>query len=228
MSRHLKDRLYQEFARIGKVLASPARIELLDVLAQGEKTVEALADATGLAVKNASAHLRELRFVQFVETRKAGTHVYYRLADDTVIGLVRQMQALARERLAEADRAARAYLEEREDLEPIGADELRERVRAGGAVVLDVRPADEFAAGHLPGAVSVPLAELKRRLRELPRRREIVAYCRGPYCVFAAQAVAILHDGGFRARRTDVGPADWKLMGEKVEFGSTHAKTRSR
>jgi rhodanese-related sulfurtransferase/DNA-binding transcriptional ArsR family regulator len=212
-----KLRLYEEFARVAKALASPARIEVLDLLAQAEKTVEALAEACELAVKNTSAHLRVLRAARLVETRRDGTYIYYRLADSSVIALVRELQALARSRLAEADRAARAYLRDRAGLEPISAKELRERVRNGDAVVLDVRPSDEYQAGHLPGALSIPLHELKKRLRELPAGREVVAYCRGPYCVYAVEAVDILQRAGFDARRTDVGVPDWKLLGNKVE-----------
>lgn len=216
--RNKKNRLYAEFARVGKALASPARIEMLDLLAQAEKTVEALADACGLSIKNASAHLRVLRATQLVETRRDGTYIYYRLADDAVIALVRQMQALAQTRLAEADRAARAYLGDRNGLQPVSVKELRERLKSGDAIVLDVRPADEYQAGHLPGAVSIPLRELKKRLRELPPSHEVVAYCRGPYCVYAAQAVEILERAGFTARRSEVGVPDWKMLGHKVEI----------
>lgn len=216
--RPRKNRLYQEFARVGKALASPTRIELLDILAQGEKTVEDLAEACGLNIKNASAHLRVLRAAQLVETRRTGTYVFYRLPDDSIIALVRELQALARSRLAEVDRAARAYLGDRDEMEPISARELRARLRNGDAlVVVDVRPADEYDAGHLPGAVSIPLAELKKRLRELPKNREVVAYCRGPYCVYAAQAVDILERAGFSARRTEAGVAEWKQLGQKLE-----------
>lgn len=215
--RSRKNRLYQEFARIGKALAAPARIEILDLLAQGEKTVEALAVACDLSVKNASAHLRLLRTTQLVETRREGTYVNYRLAEDAVIAFVRQAQALAETRLAEADRAARAYLGDRDHMQPVSAKELRERMRRGDVIVLDVRPSDEYEAGHLPGAVSIPIRELKKRLRELPSDREVVAYCRGPYCVYAVQAVALLERAGFKARRTHVGVPDWKLLGHKVE-----------
>ena len=215
--RTRKDRLYHEFARIGKALAAPARIELLDLLAQGEKTVEVLADACELSIKNTSAHLRVLRATQLVETRREGTYVYYRLAEDSVIAFVRQAQALAQARLAEADRAARAYLGDRDQMEPLSAKELRERMRTGDVVVLDVRPADEYEAGHLPGALSIPIRELKKRLRELPTGREVVAYCRGPYCVYAGQAVELLERAGFKARRADIGVPDWKLLGQKVE-----------
>ena len=217
MGQHTrKVHLYEEFSRVGKALASPARIEILDILAQGEKTVEALAAACELSLKNASAHLRVLRAARLVEVRRNGTYMYYRLADQSVIALVRQMQALARNRLAEAERAVQAYLGGREQLEPITAKELRDRVRHGDAVILDVRPTDEYEAGHLPGAVSIPVRELQKRLRELPAGRDVVAYCRGPYCVYAVAAVDILRRAGFKARRTEVGVAEWKLSGHKV------------
>lgn len=214
---HAKKRLNQEFARVARALASAERLELLDLLAQAEKTVDTLAAATGMQVKNTSAHLRVLRQTNLVATRKAGTFVFYRLADDNVVRLIRELQATARARLAEAEKAARAYLGDRRNLEPVSARELRERVKRGDSVVLDVRPADEYEAGHIPGAVSVPLPELKRRLRELPRRREIVAYCRGPYCVYANEAVDVLQRAGYRARAANVGVPDWKLLGYRVE-----------
>lgn len=212
-----KKRLNEEFARVARALASAERLEILDLLAQSEKTVDALAAATGMQIKNTSAHLRVLRQTHLVSTRKSGTFVHYRLADDSVVRLVRELQATAHARLADVDQAARAYLGDRSDLEPVSARELRERVKTGDALVLDVRPAEEYAAGHIPGAVSIPLAELKRRLRDLPRKREIVAYCRGPYCVYANEAVEMLQRAGYRARATKVGVPDWKLLGNKVE-----------
>ena len=215
--RVAKKRLNEEFARVARALASAERLEILDLLAQSEKTVEALADATGMQVKNTSAHLRVLRQTNLVATRKSGTFVHYRLADDSVVRLLRELQATAHARLADVDQAARAYLGDRHDLESVSARELRERVKTGAAVVLDVRPADEYAAGHIPGAVSIPLSELKRRLRDLPRTREIVAYCRGPYCVYANEAVEMLRRAGYNARPTKVGVPDWKLLGQKTE-----------
>ena len=215
--RTFKTSLYAEFARIGKALASPARIEILDLVAQGEKTVEAIADGAGLTVKNASAHLRALRQARLVETRKEAQFVYYRLASDAVLALVRELQAVGRERLAEVDQVARTFLDARDELEPIDASELRRRSEAGDVTVLDVRPADEYGAGHIPGAVSIPVGDLERRLDALSRDREVVAYCRGPYCVYAVEAVEMLRRHGFRARRMDVGLPDWKLQGHPVE-----------
>jgi rhodanese-related sulfurtransferase len=212
-----KKLLYQEFARIGRALASAERLEILDLLAQSEKTVEAITAGTGGQLKNVSAHLRVLREARLVETRREQTFVHYRLAGTAVIALLRELQGVAHARLAEVERAARAYLGDRDELEPIDAKELRERLRSGDVTVVDVRPHDEFSAGHLPGAVSIPLRELKKRLREIPRRREVVAYCRGPYCVYAVEAVRILQRAGYRARRAEVGVPDWKLLGHQVE-----------
>lgn len=212
-----KKRLYHEFARVGKALSSPARLEILDLLAQGEKTVEAIAAGAGLEVKNASAHLRALRAARLVQARKAPPWVYYGLADDDVVALVRSLEALARARLAEVEQIARRYLNDRDSLEPVSADELQRLIDDGSATVLDVRPQDEFDSGHIAGAVSLPVAELERRLSELPRDHEIVAYCRGPYCVYAVDAVTILRRHGFRARRLEEGLPDWRLSGRTVE-----------
>lgn len=217
--RALKDGLHEQFARIGKALASPKRLEILELLAQGEKPVEAIADQTALTVKNASAHLRELRGARLVETRKEGTYVYYRLAGERVFGLLRELQLLARERLAEVDRIARLYFEARDEMEPISAEELRQRMAGGAVTVLDVRPEDEYRAGHITGAISIPVRELSRRLAEVPAGGEVVAYCRGPYCVFAVEAVEALREAGIRARRMEDGLPDWRARGFPVEAG---------
>jgi rhodanese-related sulfurtransferase len=218
--RELKDPLYSQFARIGHALASPTRIELLDLLAQGEKTVELLAEQSAAAIKNTSAHLRVLRQARLVETRREGTYIYYRLADASVTRLVRDLQQLSHQRLAEVDQMAKLYIEGRDALEPVTLAELRKLVREAAVTVLDVRPRDEFEAGHIPGAVSIPVTELKRRLGELPKRREVIAYCRGPYCVFAVDAVTLLRKQGFRARRSEEGLRDWHAAGFPVAVGS--------
>ena len=218
--RELKDPLYAQFARIGHALGSPVRIELLDLLAQGEKTVEALADHSASSVKNVSAHLRVLRQARLVETRRDGTYIYYRLADGDVGRFVRDLQRLGQQRLAEVDQVARQYIDDRDELDPVTQAELRKLVRDGDVTVLDVRPADEYEAGHIPGALSIPVSELKRRLRELPKRREIIAYCRGPYCVFSLEAVTLLRQHGFRARRTDDGLPAWRDAGLPIALGS--------
>jgi rhodanese-related sulfurtransferase len=211
-----KDVLYTQFARIGHAVSSPKRLELLDLLAQSEKTVEQLAEQTGTPIKNTSAHLRALRQARLVETRRDGTYVWYRLADEAVFHLLRDLQSLGRRRLAEVEQVARLYLDGRDQLEPIALPELRKRLREGSVTLLDVRPEDEYAAGHIPDALSIPVAQLKRRLAEIPKDHEVIAYCRGPYCVYATEAVELLHKHGYRARRTDEGLPDWRARGYPV------------
>jgi rhodanese-related sulfurtransferase/DNA-binding transcriptional ArsR family regulator len=215
--RAAKQALFDEFARVGKALASGRRIELLDVLANGERTVEGLARQSGLSVANASQHLQVLRQAGLVATRRDGTSIHYRLAAPEVFELWRALRTLAATRLAEVERLAAAYLGARDALEPITHQELARRLEEGDElVVLDVRPAEEHAAGHLPSAVSIPLAELRRRLVELPRDREIVAYCRGPFCAFAHEAIAVLTDAGLTARRLEDGLPEWAAAGLPV------------
>ena len=209
--REAKDRLYEQFARTAKAVASPKRIELLELLAQGEHTVEVLANATGMGVTNTSAHLQVLRHARLVEIRKAGTRAHYRLAGDEVAAFVASLRDLARARLAEVDRVVQDYFVARDALEPISRAELVERASRGEVVILDVRPAEEFAAGHIDGARSVPLDELERRLTELPPDHEVVAYCRGPYCAYAHDAVRRLRAAGRRARRLEDGWPEWRL-----------------
>ena len=218
--RTQKDELYAHFARIGHALASPKRLELLDLLAQGERTVEDIAGQIEVPVKNTSAHLRVLRQAHLVSTRREGTFVFYRLGDDEAVRLLRSLEAVAHRRIADARDAARAYLGSRDSLEPVSLTELRRLVQSRQVTVLDVRPAEEFVAGHIPGALSVPVADLKRRLRQLPRGREVVAYCRGPFCVFAHDAVALLRQNGYRARRAEHGLPDWRAAGLPVERGA--------
>jgi len=197
----MKHRLYEEVSRLTKALASPRRLELLEVLAQGERSVEAVAGQTGLSVANASQHLQVLREARLVEGRKQGLFVHYRLAGDDVADLLTKLTRVAERRLAEVDRLIREYRDTGEDFEPVGQHELLARVRSGTVVVLDVRPEEEYRAGHIPGALSVPLARLSRRLKAIPRRAEIVAYCRGPFCLLADEAVRLLRARGRRARR---------------------------
>lgn len=216
----VKDALYEQFARMGKAVSSPRRIELLELLAQGERSVEALARASGLGLTTASAHLQILRATGMVRTRREGTRVHYRLADDGVSELIDLLRRLARARLAEVDRVVDAYFGARDTLDPIGREALLEQARRGAVLVLDVRPREEFEAGHIPGAVSLPLGELEERLGELPGGVEVVAYCRGPYCVLAPQAVEVLARAGVRARRLDGGLPEWRLAGLPVVTGA--------
>lgn len=217
--RDFKDPLYAQFARIGHAVSAPKRIELLDLLSQGEKTVEQLAAQSDTPVKNTSAHLRALRQARLVETRRAGAHVHYRLAGDDVFRFLRELQALARGRLAEVEQVATLYLDGRDELEPVTLAELRRRLRAGDVTVIDVRPDEEYRAGHIPGALSIPVAQLKRRLADVPKKREVVAYCRGPYCVYSVEAVELLRKHGYRARRAGEGFPDWRASGLPVAAG---------
>lgn len=215
--RSFKNALYQQFARIGKALSSPHRIEMMELLAQRERTVESLGDELGLTMGNVSAHLQVLREARLVEARKEGLFVHYRVADDVVLQLLESLRKTAEARLAEVDRLVESFLGDRKDVDAIGFDELAARLKAGSVILLDVRPAEEFVAGHIPGAISIPHDELEGRLRELPKDREVVAYCRGPYCVFADQAVATLKGKRRKARRLAGGLPEWKNAGLAVE-----------
>jgi rhodanese-related sulfurtransferase len=217
MATALKTRLLDELARVGKALGSASRLELLEVLAQGERTVEALAGAAGLSVANTSRHLQVLRAARLVEAEKEGVYVRYRLAGPEVYDLTRSVRALAERRIAEVERIARAYRDGRAGLEPIGGADLAERLRAGTVIVLDVRPEEEFRSGHIAGAVSIPLERLAKEIGRLPRGREIVAYCRGPYCVLADRAVELLRAKGRRVRRFTDGFPEWRAAGLPVE-----------
>jgi rhodanese-related sulfurtransferase len=215
-----KDQLYGQFSRIGKALASPARLEILDLLTQGEKTVEQLAEQARLGVKNTSAHLRTLREARLVESRKEPPFVIYRLPDEAVLRAVRELQSLARQRLTEVEEITRLYFGRPSDMESITADELMRRLDAGEVIVLDVRPSDEYEAGHIPAARSIPVEELERRIAEVPRDRPVVAYCRGRYCLLASEAVETLRKLGYTARRLDTGIPEWRLEGHPVATSS--------
>lgn len=212
--------LYEQFARIGKALGSPRRVELLELLCQGERSVDALAGASGMTVNNTSQHLQALRAARLVDTRKEGTRVIYRVAGDDVCRFFMALRELAGARLAEVEQFMRRYVESEDEYELVGRAELLERAHKQGAVVLDVRPLGEYAAGHIPGAISVPLEELEARLASLPRGVEIVAYCRGPYCLLAPQAVELLRERGFHARRLEDGFPEWRLAGHPVATGT--------
>lgn len=218
--REFKGALYEQFARLGHAVSSPKRLEMLDLLGQGEKTVEVLAEQTETPVKNTSAHLRALRQARLVETRREGTYIYYRLADESVTRFLQSLQALGRSRLAEVEQIANLYLQSRDQLQPITLKELRRLVRSGEVTVIDVRPRDEYEAGHIPGALSLPVSELLRRLKEIPKSREVIAYCRGPYCVYSLDAVRILRKHGYRARRAEDGLPGWRMQGLEVTAGT--------
>ena len=207
-----KDDLFEQFAVVGKALASPKRLEMLDVLAQGERSVESLAQATALKMTTASAHLQTLRQSGLVHIRKDGTRIFYRLASVEVARLTVGLRNVAMDHLAEAKQAARRYLGE-DNVEAVSRDDLLKRIRQGNLVVLDVRPEVEYDAGHIDGAVSIPLHELYDRVRELPRDMEVVAYCRGEHCVFAYEAVRLLRAKGRKARRMNGGMQEWLLEG---------------
>jgi rhodanese-related sulfurtransferase len=219
--RAYKNAIYEQLARIGKAVASPRRLELLDLLAQGPRTVEALAREAGLGVANTSQHLRALRAAELVTAEKSGPFVTYRLASPEVADFFRALRQLAESRLAEIARLTRDFLEARGVLEAVDRETLVARVRRGEVTVVDVRPSEEFGAGHIPGALSVPLADLEQRLADLPRDREVVAYCRGPYCVLAVEAVRLLRAHGFRAVRLADGIADWRARGLDVASAET-------
>lgn len=215
--RRFKDALYEQLARLGKAISAPKRLELLDLLCQGPRTVEALAKQAGLSVANASQHLQVLRAARLVEGEKTGLYVEYRLADDEVARFFVALRELAEARLAEIDQLTRGFLRARDAMEVVEAEELLRRARKGEVTVIDVRPPEEYRAGHVPGAVSIPVGELEARLKELPKGREVIAYCRGPYCVMAVEAVDLLRKKGFQARRMEQGVADWRARGWPIE-----------
>lgn len=218
VERAAKDELHAQFARIGRALANPHRVELLDLLAQGERSVEVLAARAAISVGLASAHLQTMRRAGLVASRRHGTRILYRLAGDDIYALLAAVRSVAKVRISDTERAARAYLGE--PVEAVSRAELLARVRSGDAVVVDLRPTEEYEAGHIAGAISIPLAELEAHLAELPAGVEIVAYCRGPYCALAPQGVALLRRAGRRARRLEDGFPEWRLAGLPVATGS--------
>ena len=212
-NRAFKDAIYEQFARIGKSVSSPKRLELLDLLCQGERTVEVLAKESGMTVANASQHLQVLRAARLVEADKEGLYVIYRLADQTVCEFFHAMRVLAESQLAEVEQIKRRFLEGREGMQPVDRKALLKLMREEAVTVLDVRPVEEYNAGHIPGALSIPLKELALHLSELPHDQEIVAYCRGPYCVLSIDAVEMLRAKGFRAVRLEEGVQDLRALG---------------
>lgn len=226
-NRDFKDAIYEQFARLGKAVAAPKRLELLDLLCQGPRTVEALADQAALSTANASQHLQVLRAARLVEAEKMGLHVEYRLAGDDIGRFFLALRKLGEDRLAEIAGVTREYLGARDAMESVVGDELLRRVKEGEVTVLDVRPSEEYRAGHIPGAVSIPIGELKARCKELPKSRDVVAYCRGPYCVFATEAVELLRKKGFKAHRMKEGVLDWRSRGWRVDAENEGIRPRS-
>ncbi len=216
-SRSPKTALFGHFAAVAKSLAHAHRLELLEQLAQGERSVEVLAERTGLAVANASQHLQRMRRAGIVASRREGKFVFYALADDAVLGLLSGLRRIAERNIAEVDQVIRSYFNHRDSLEAVSRKELMQR--AGAVTILDVRPADEFALGHVPGAVNIPLRELEARLAEFDPAQEIVAYCRGAYCVLSYEAVATLRARGFKVRRLEDGLPEWRAAGLPVATG---------
>jgi ArsR family transcriptional regulator len=210
--------LYAQFAAVVRATAHEHRLELLELVAQGERSVEALAQHTGLSIANTSQHLQQLRRAGLVTAKRDGKYVLYQLTDASVLDLLSAMRRVAEKNVAEVDRIIRTYFLERDNLEPVSRTELMARMKKGLVTVLDVRPGDEFALGHLPGAINVPLGQLKRRLAKLDRNTEIVAYCRGPYCVLSFEAVAQLRAKGFKARRLQDGLPEWRAAGLPLEI----------
>jgi rhodanese-related sulfurtransferase len=219
--RPFKDRLYAEFATIGRALANPHRLELLDLLGQGERSVEDLAQEIDQSLANTSAHLKVLRQARLVEADKRGLFMVYRLAAPEVFLLWRAVRDLGAVRLAEIDRLVETYLSDRVTLSAVHIAELRRLLADGTVTLIDVRPAHEYRQGHIPSARSMPVAELERRIAELPRNREVVAYCRGPYCVYADEAAQLLREHGFRVRRLEEGFPEWRAAGLPVEAAVT-------
>ncbi len=212
-----KKALFAEFAAVARALGSEHRLDLLEHLAQGERSVETLAQRTGIPFANVSQHLQGLRKTGLVVARRNGRHVLYRIANDSVLRLLASLRDVAEHQIAEVERIVAGYFRNRDSLEPVSRKELAVRIKDGLVTVLDVRPEDEFADGHIPGAVNIPLSQLRKRLPELPKKQEIIAYCRGPWCVLAFEAVAHLRKRGLKARRLDGGLPEWKIAGLPVQ-----------
>ena len=215
-----KLQIFEQFAELARVLGHAHRLELIELVSQGERSVDRLAEVTGLSIANTSQHLQQLRRGGFVQSRRDGKRVLYRLADGPILSLIAALRSYAERNRAEIGKIVADYFQRLDQLEPISRKELAQRLRAKSAIVLDVRPEDEFALGHVPGALNIPINELKRRLVELPKGQEIVAYCRGPYCVFSFEAVALLRKRGFLVRRLEDGFPEWKAAGLATESAS--------
>jgi rhodanese-related sulfurtransferase/DNA-binding transcriptional ArsR family regulator len=214
-----KQQVFERLAQIGTALSSPVRLDVLELLAQGEQTVQALAELTGASIANTSQHLQKLKAAGLILGRKQGQQVFYRLAGDEVVALLGALAVVGQRHVADIERIVRLYFHSKDDFEPVASRELLERSRRGLVTVLDVRPPAEFAAGHVAGAINIPVEQLARRLRELPKGREVVAYCRGPFCLMSFEAVELLRRRGLKARRLQDGMPEWRLAGLPVEKG---------
>ena len=212
-----KGELFEQFARVGKALSNANRLEILEFLAQGEKSVEGLASACKLSVANTSQHLQQLRYAGLVASRKEAQKVFYTLSDNQVVTLLGNIREIAERNLAEVDQLVAQFLKTKDDLEPVAAHDLLKLVKAGEVTVIDVRPPDEYESGHVKGAINIPIKELEERIKELDLDKEVIAYCRGPYCMMAFEAVSKLRGGSFRARRLENGFPEWKNSGMPVE-----------
>lgn len=212
-----KARLYESIGRVALALGSSARLQMLEFVAQGERSVDALAAMTGFSIANTSKHLQALRQAGLVTARKEGLRVYYSIAGNDVAALVSALREVAEHRVADVEQVLRVWLAHRDEMEAVPAGEVLDRAKKGLVVVLDVRPPEEFAAGHLPGAVNIPIHELERRLKELPKRQEVIAYCRGPYCLMSYDAVSLLRKKGRKARRLEAGLPEWRAAGLPIE-----------
>jgi rhodanese-related sulfurtransferase/DNA-binding transcriptional ArsR family regulator len=215
-AREFKDLTYQQFANIATAFSSPKRLEIIDLLAQSEKDVETLSRQISATFANTSRHLQILKNARLVDSRRDGVRMYYRLSDEKVYNCWKGLQSLAENRVAEIREVVRDFLDERNAMNAISNEELWSRIQLNDVIVLDVRPAKEFSSGHIPGAISIPLSELRERLNEIPNKREVVAYCRGPYCVLSPEAVKILRDEGYDATRLEEGLPEWKEAGFPV------------
>ena len=216
-AREFKDLIFQQFANIAAAFSSPKRLEIIDILEQGEKDVETLSRQISATFANTSRHLQILKNARLVDNRKEGVRIYYKLSDEKVFYCWKGLQSLAKSRVAEIREVVRDFLDERNAMNAISREELWSRIQSNDVIVLDVRPEEEFSNGHIPGAISIPLSELRKRLNEIPHDREVVAYCRGPYCVLSPEAIKILSDEGYVASRLEEGLPEWKEAGFLVE-----------
>ena len=217
MSSSPKQAVYEQLARIGKALSTPARLEILELLAQAERSVDALARLTGLTVANTSQHLQLLRQVGLVTSRREGQFIFYRLAGDEVVTLIGSLGRVGETYIAEVGKLLQTFFTAQDKIEPVPAKELLKQARKGLVTIIDLRPVEEYAAGHVPGAINIPLPELQKRLRDLPKGKEIIAYCRGPYCLMSFTAVKMLRDRGHKARRLQAGLPEWRSAGLPVQ-----------